>query len=480
MPSKISFFRSIQWKLSLYFMGIMLFAVVIMMFLFGPPPERERLPELMMRHDTRTGMIAKQIGAQFSRGDSPAAIQENLANIAFLTGSHLKLLDSDGKIVMSTDFNLSVFDIGKINLSPEELKELDEGRWVSGQKLLPQRGLTLAVYYSAYPVYSKLKREGILFSLIPLGPPARSKGIIGATLLQGVLCALAISSGAAFLLSWNFLRPILKMRKASEKLSRGDFSARIEMKGGDEIGELAGAFDSMSSKLKENIEGRMRLMGDISHEINSPLTAIRVNTEAMLDGIIDVQNEAEREKVLSSMLHQTRRISALVDDLLELAKFEAGAIKMNMEPFTAAEPVNSVIESVRLAASGKKMTVECDIQDESLKARGDKGRITQVLQNLVNNSIQHNSEGIHIKVSLRREDGRVRYSIEDDGVGIPAQELENVFKRFHRIDRGTEADRSGSGLGLAIVKEIIEAHGGRISVSSPGKGTQFFFSLPAV
>ncbi|MBI2266477.1 MAG: HAMP domain-containing histidine kinase [Armatimonadetes bacterium] len=313
----------------------------------------------------------------------------------------------------------------------------------------------------------------------PISPPLRQKGEVRAAFLQGGLCVLIISSGAAFLLSLNFLRPLLKMRKVSEKLACGDFSTRIGLNSNDELGDLARAFDSMASRLEENIEGRIRLAGDISHELNSPLAAIRVNIEALLDGVTDIRNEEEREKALSSMLYQTKRISVLVEDLLELAKFEARAVKMSMAPFAASEPVKRVIESVSPTAAKKRITVDHDIRDEELRVLGDKTRITQVMQNLVNNAIQHNSEGVHVRVSVKREAGSVRFSVADDGIGIPAHELENVFKRFHRLDKRAQTP-PGSGLGLAIASGIIGAHGSRISVESPGKGTRFFFSLPTV
>jgi two-component system sensor histidine kinase ResE len=220
----------------------------------------------------------------------------------------------------------------------------------------------------------------------------------------------------------------------------------------------------------------MKLMGDISHELNTPLAAIRVNTEAILDGV--VSGEEDKTKKLNSILNQTKRLSYLVDDLLELAKFETGEVSLVTEPFLIMETVSRAVETSEILAQKKNDRIIIDSENENLKALGDARRITQVITNLVNNAIHHNPEGIEIKITVSESPTQVTVSVEDSGTGIPKEELEDIFRRFHKVDRSRTRRESGSGLGLAIVKEIIESHNTTIKVESEeSKGTKFTFSL---
>lgn len=477
MPSKISFFKSILWKLFLYMMIVVIFACAVVMVLIGPPRGKEAFPVMMERHIERTAMTGKIISQQYTRGDSFDSICENLKTIGFLSESYVKLIDTKGKTLFSSDVFIPGYDVNTLTLNKSEIENLKKGSFVSGQKSLSLNDSVLTIHYSAFPVSSNIQMEGAVLSIIPVGPPSPSKKKVRETLLKGTLTVFFLISVAALVISWNFVRPILKMKRVAEKLAKGDFSTKINLKNKDEMGALADTFDYMSSKLKENIEGRMKLMGDISHEINSPLSAVRVNIEATLDGVIDINDIKEREKVLNSILNQIQRISMLVRDLLELSKFEARIIKMDIKPFSVLEPLKSVVESLEQTASEKNISISLKIAENNLKAIGDETRIAQVIQNLVSNAINHNPPGTNVTVEVSRKNDGVFFLVEDNGIGIPENEIESVFKRFYQVKSGRNKERKGSGLGLAIVKEIIEAHGSLIKVESHGKSTRFFFSI---
>lgn len=272
--------------------------------------------------------------------------------------------------------------------------------------------------------------------------------------------------------------PIRTMEEKAAKITTGDFSTKLDIDRKDELGALAQALNEMSKNLEKNIKGKMRLMADISHELRTPLATIQGCSESLIDGV--VEDEEEKKEYLQNIIAQTRKLSLLIDDLMELSRFESGEIKVEKKPFPPGEIIKRAIQSASLLARKKGITLESSIPDEKIMVSGDPDRMLQAIQNLVNNSVIHSPQGTLVQVSARQQGKEVVFSVKDNGPGIPEEHLGYIFDRFYKVDRArTSKDAStGSGLGLAIVSEIIKAHNSSVMVKSSPRGTNFYFSLP--
>jgi signal transduction histidine kinase len=289
--------------------------------------------------------------------------------------------------------------------------------------------------------------------------------------------ALALVLGAA--LARQLTAPLRSLTQAARRLAaRGAGTApagdaeQVEVRSRDEIGELGQAFNQMSASLAQQERLRRNLMADIAHELRTPLSVMRGDLEALLDGVYQPTPET-----LASLHEETLLLSRLVDDLRALALAEAGQLRLERRPADLGEMLAGVVEAFSLQAESQGQTIRLDLPPGSLAAEVDPQRVRQVVANLVSNALRHAAApGSQIVVSAARKAGEIEVTVADDGPGIAADDLEHVFDRFWRGEKGRSG---GSGLGLAIARELVAAHGGRIwAESAQGQGTAFRFTLP--
>ena len=221
-------------------------------------------------------------------------------------------------------------------------------------------------------------------------------------------------------------------------------------------------------------------MANVSHELRTPLASIRGHTESLqlrdpnLDGVT-------RARYLEIIQRQTEQLSHLIDDLFELSTAEAGGLPLALAPLAIGDVADEVASSIRSVAQGeRKVTVVTDVEPNLPLVLADRQRVAQVVANLVRNAVRHTPEGGLVAIRASRCDAQaVIVSVEDTGVGIPADRLPHVFARFYRADDARDRASGGAGLGLAIVRELVEAMGGEVSAESVvGQGSRFWFSLP--
>ena len=263
-----------------------------------------------------------------------------------------------------------------------------------------------------------------------------------------------------------------QLRRAAVAIARGELERRVKVGGDGEVGELGRAFNEMAEALQRNEELRRNMLADVAHELRTPLSVIRGDLEAILDGVYraDLQH-------ISSIYEETLLLQRLVEDLRELSLAEAGQLPLEMEELDIGELVQGVVETVRATAQARGVSLEVEVE-QPIPVLGDPHRLRQVLLNLLNNSLQYTPSGGEVKLRTWQKDGRAMVEVRDTGLGIPPEHLPHIFERFYRGLRS----RPGSGIGLAIAKHLIEAHGGKIWASSPGSGSgsTFAFSLPLV
>jgi len=262
--------------------------------------------------------------------------------------------------------------------------------------------------------------------------------------------------------------PLDGLLQAADRISQGDYSARVPERGPSGVRSLTRAFNEMAARLRETDEQRRNLMADVTHELRTPLTVIQGNLEGMLDGVYPPD-----EANLRALLDETHLLSRLVDDLRTLALAESGSLQLKKEPTDLGLLISETLSAFRAQAdaAGVRLTVE----GQGLPLIDlDPGRMRQVLSNLTANALRYSPQGGAVRVSSRLSNGQVIIEVHDSGPGIPAADLPHIFERFYK-----STDSGGMGLGLAIARHLVTAHGGTISAeSAPGAGTTIRVTLP--
>ena len=301
---------------------------------------------------------------------------------------------------------------------------------------------------------------------------------------DAVLIGAVISIAISLIISKTLLTPIEGMTKAAEAMADGDFSRKIVVESEDEIGILSKTFNDMASQIETMLEElkkaeqlRREFVANVSHELRTPLTSIRTYAETIFD-TEEIGRETQDE-FLRVIINESDRMTKIVQDLLELSRFDSGRSKLSVEEFSIEQSVRGVYTAIALEAKKRGHVLNLELEWKLPKIKGDRARIEQVLMNIIINALKYTPDGGLIDIYSGSADGSVWVKIEDTGVGIPEEDLPHVFDRFYRVDKARSRESGGTGLGLSIAKEIITLHGGDIQVESAyGKGTSVTIVLP--
>jgi len=294
-------------------------------------------------------------------------------------------------------------------------------------------------------------------------------------LTAGILLGLVAAIGGGALIADRTLAPIDRIARTAQQITQAeDLSRRIDQPGPhDEVGRLVTTFNAMLDRLETLFRAQQRFVADASHELRSPLTAIRGNVDLLQRGA--AADPAARDEALTAICDETTRMSRLVTDLLTLAQADAG-VPMTRETVELDALLLDVYRQTRDRAPG--VSVRLGHEDQAL-AQGDPDRLRQLFLNLADNAVKYTPAGGTVTLSLWREGQWVRVTVKDTGVGIAPEDQPHVFERFYRADKARSRAAGGTGLGLAIARWIVQAHGGRIEVESTlGQGSTFTVWLP--
>ena len=307
---------------------------------------------------------------------------------------------------------------------------------------------------------------------------------IFAIILEAVLIGFGIAIAISLIVSKTLLSPIQGMTKAAEAMADGDFSRKIRVDSGDEIGILAETFNDMATQIETMLEElknaeklRREFVANVSHELRTPLTNIRSYAETISDDRA-IPEETE-EEFLRVIISESDRMTKIVQDLLELSRFDSGVSELYVEEFSLERSLRDVYAAVALDARKRDHEVILELEWKLPNITGDRARIEQVLMNIIANALKYTPDGGRITIYSGTSGEDVWVRIEDTGVGIPQDDLSHVFDRFYRVDKARSRESGGTGLGLSIAKEIITKHGGDILIrSTPGIGTSVTVTLP--
>lgn len=349
------------------------------------------------------------------------------------------------------------------------------GRYHRGDQV-PQQDLAKGI--------SITKDDKVIGVLVPIPMPfqgrPREVEFIDRTnriLLYGALIGAVIALLLGIFLSRTLTRPIRELTRATHAVSEGDLSQQVPVRSKDELGELAQAFNKMSSELSRSVNARKQMTADIAHELRTPLSLILGHAEAVHDGVLPPTREN-----FEIIREEAERLEHLVNDLRILSLADAGELSINPQRVEPERLLQEVAAIYQYQTQRKNITLDLEIAAPLSGIEVDPGRMTQVLTNILDNALRHTPEGGRIILSAREVENQIELAIQDSGPGLEAEDIDRIFDRFYRADSSRQRDGvvpGGSGLGLAIARSIVQAHGGQLSAESEmGKGLKVIVRLP--
>lgn len=307
-----------------------------------------------------------------------------------------------------------------------------------------------------------------------LNAVTRSTWITG--LITGVLGLIL-----GFFLFRQIVLPIQAVTGAASKIAAGQLHQRVPVYSNDEVGTMARTFNQMADSLERDQKLRQNMIADIAHELNTPLTVLQANLEAMVDGVLPMDvNE------IASLRDETALLSRLVADLSLLSLAEAGQLKLKKTTISIPDMIQRAVEPLKTQAEGRQIKINVNVAEDLPPVLVDPERMNMVLRNLVNNALRYTPPNGRIELHAEMNRGTMTLQVADSGTGIQANDIPFIFDRFYRADKSRSRNSGGSGIGLAIVKQLVEAHQGNVKVDSPihttaegiGYGTCFTIRIP--
>lgn len=469
-------FRSLFSRLAATHLAIALVSVLAMGLLLGG-----LLQSFLFREKERTLMrYGHEIIEMASRlpgfPDNRQQAQVFLAAVDRLVGARIWIVTADGTVTADSFAGAPIHPA--IHLEREEIQRILSGQTVTKRGFFRGR-FRVPVISVGLPLRTGGRPTGAIFLHSPVFGVRFALFQIYRLVVWAALAAGAVALGLGLWLSRRMSRPLREMSEAAQALAQGQFDQRVSLPAGDdEIGRLAASFNHMAAQLGDLERLRREFIANVSHELRSPLTSMRGFLQGVLDGTVPPE---ERERYLGLAFDETRRLSRLVNDLLDLTALESGDAHFQMTDVDTPVVLRRVAAKMEPQAADKGLGLTLDLPPSGPgPVLADPDRMEQVLFNLLDNAIRFTPQGGTVTLLARDHDGAVEIVVSDTGPGIPPEDLERLWERFFKSDRARTRSKGGTGLGLAITKELVERQGGTIKVESHvGQGTTFFVSLPA-
>ncbi|HSS70532.1 MAG TPA: ATP-binding protein [Casimicrobiaceae bacterium] len=325
---------------------------------------------------------------------------------------------------------------------------------------------------------------------------ANRRSLVLTSIFAVTSVGLALFCG--FVISWSFILPVHDAQRFLDQVAAGNFSGRISVPNRDELGTLAERMNHMTQELQrfdkeqrhaadelvrlndqlaQASKAKSEFLANMSHELRTPMNAILGFTEMLLDGLYG-EVPALLKEPLADIQVNGRHLLGLINDVLDLSKIEAGRMELALDEYSVREVIDIVHLSLRSLAAEKGLTFVASVPDDLQTAYGDNRRLTQCLMNLAGNALKFTKKG-RVEIGVEQVGDELIYRVVDTGIGIPKEELDNIFTEFRQVDATVTREFGGTGLGLSITKKFVEMHGGRVWVESEvGKGCTFFFAVP--
>ena len=326
------------------------------------------------------------------------------------------------------------------------------------------------------PITNNYNLKGYVVVHSPLDRIRAQRNDLNLIILATIAVVFILSTFILIVFTDIVYIPLKKITKATEAYAEGDFTYPIDIDKNDEIGYLAASLTYMADKLSHFEDDQKKFIANVSHDFRSPLTSMKGYLEAMVDGTIPPE---QHEKYIKIVNNETERLTKLTNNLLTLNNLNITGMNLDITDFDINRTIRNTVATFEGTCKKKHISFNLVLTGETLYVSADKGKIEQVLYNLIDNAIKFSRPESSIKLETSEKNETIFVSVKDSGIGIPKDDLKLIFDRFYKTDQSRGRDKKGTGLGLSIVKEIINAHHENINViSTVDVGTEFIFTLP--
>ena len=429
--------------------------------------------------------LAEQMNEPLSRLDA-RAIYEGARSFSEEYDSRILVLDPYGVVQVDADSEMN----GARFASPEVASVLNERHSAYGFYDLGRSGgfdwraelgtfthVQIMTGLFAAPIMDENNLIGVLVYISRTQEIYESLREIQQRMLLLLLLVAVASLLTSVIASRMITRPIRALSEGIARMSRGDLSSRVNVRGKNEYAQLATAFNSMSARLEQLDKSRSQFVSNASHELKTPLSTMKILSETLL--YQDNPSPEMQKEFLSDINKEIDRLSGIVSDLLTLVSLDSG-IKLNITEVRLRDLLADQVKRLLPLAREQGIELECSVRDP-VETQGDPVKLQQVIYNVIDNAIKYTPRGGSVRAELTKSGKTAYIRVSDTGIGIPKEDLNHIFERFYRVDKARSRETGGTGLGLSIVKQIMLQHDGDISASSEeGKGSTFIIELPIV
>lgn len=461
MLNRLFSFKRISIKIGFYFLISTLLIEALLFFLLYFSLVNTRVDE--------------EVAALLARGNSHRDVLQN--NFDPETISHVALMESEAKtrvVITSKSGQILAKSTNVDKAMEKHLKNKMEHVPLNGA-VIEKHWRTSNYICTISPIKIQNKTKGYVYMF--LGTNSIKSLISHLTdqfLIIGAI-TFFLTVITMFLLSKLLTTPLVHMKKATKKMSKGDLSVSLKINRKDEIGELADSILQLANDLDYMKKERSEFLASVAHELRTPLTYVKGYADIALRDNLPV---VERKKYLSIIKEEAEHLTNLVEDLFDLAQMEHHNFVIEKEEINMLGFLNNIVKKIQPAYLSKNIRILISCSTDLTLAL-DTQRFEQIIINLCNNAYRHSKENSEIHINVTNEITSVKITIQDQGEGIPEKDIPHIFDRFYRVDKSRTRSSGGSGLGLAIVKEIIELHGGMVTIkSTPNIGTKIDIFLP--
>ncbi len=388
------------------------------------------------------------------------------------------IIDADGRIIFTngTDISEKLSVINAQYVPETVVSSLAETGKVTDKELL--NGF-FAIQQCTYGISLEDQKGNLLGAVLASTGSAGMSELLEAmnkTVLMSTLWVMLAALVAVYFITERMVAPLRSMSRAAKSFAAGKFDVRVPVTGSDEISELAQAFNNMAESLAATDEMQRSFVANVSHDLRTPMTTISGFIDGILSGAIP---EDKRSYYLDVIASEVRRLSRLVNALLDVSRMQAGERKFTMTNLDICEMARQILISFEKRIEEKNLNVRFECDSDRMEVFADRDSVHQVLYNICDNAAKFSAEGGDYEIAIRERDKKITVSVYNTGVGIPEEDLPHIFDRFYKSDKSRGLDKTGVGLGMHISRAIIEAHGESIRVESEyGKWCRFTFTLP--
>jgi len=405
-----------------------------------------------------------------------SVIRRKIADIYSTYNADIWIVSYDSGTVQYLDSSWNTTRSIATDAVKEQLSLIAQGNDIRVTGLFPELEKEEQIVTIGVPwYYGENEVVGAVLLHIPTGSLKISLGSVVLQILPPALLALALGTILAFFLARSQIRPLKEMSSAVQEFSKGDLTRRVDIHCGGELEELGHSINRMAEELSRLEDSRRSFVANVSHELRSPITCMRGYVQAMQDGVI---GQEDMPRYLQIVLDETDRLTALVNDLLDLSRLESGKFPLTLAPFDANELMRRNLINFEPRIDAKGIEVSVELAEGPLTVLADANRINQVVSNIIDNAVKFmDGEGSRLTVRTAREGTGVRLEIANNGPRIAEADLPYIFERFYKADKA-HTSGGGTGLGLSICQRIVAQHGSKLEVRSDDGETAFWFVLP--